>query len=148
MVVGGFMNVLKTRSMTGFQSGVLLFMRLIEGIEFMLHGWGKIQNPFAWMPESSTVPGIFQFLAAFSEFGGGLALILGLLTPLALSGLIVTMIVAVLFHGVILGDPFVNTTGTGGSYEPALSYLGIFILLLATGPGKWSLDQKFFGTKD
>jgi putative oxidoreductase len=148
MASGGIKNVFKTGSTTGFQAWALLFMRLIAGIGFMLHGWGKIQNPFAWMPESSPVPGIFQFLAAFSEFGGGLALTLGLLTPLALSGLIVTMIVAVLFHGVMLGDPFVNTTGTGGSYEPALSYLGIFIVLFATGPGNWSLDQKFFGTKD
>lgn len=148
MAVVGIKNIFKTCSMSGMQSSALLFMRLIAGVGFMLHGWGKIQNPFSWMPESSPVPGVFQFLAAFSEFGGGLALILGLLTPLALSGLIVTMIVAVLFHGVMLGDPFVNTSGTGGSYEPALSYLGIFIVLLATGPGKWSLDQKLFGTKD
>ena len=27
----------------------LLLMRLIAGFGFILHGWGKIQNPFGWM---------------------------------------------------------------------------------------------------
>ena len=61
----------------------LLVLRLVAGSALMLHGWPKIQNPFGWMPPQSPVPGILQALAALSEFGGGLALILGLLTPIA-----------------------------------------------------------------
>src|SRR6476620_10639902 len=84
----------------------LLFVRIVMGLAFILHGWGKIQAPFSWMP-NSTIPGIFLFLAALSEFGGGIALLLGALTSLASLGLAFTMAVAVYFHAVVFGDPFV-----------------------------------------
>src|ERR1044071_3379761 len=72
-----------SRSVTGKGAIGLLLIRLVVGSAFMLHGWGKIQHPFSWMGPESPVPGFFQLLAAISEFGGGLAWILGLLTPLA-----------------------------------------------------------------
>jgi putative oxidoreductase len=58
----------------------LLLIRLVVGYAFILHGYGKIQHPMNWMGPQSTTPGLLQFLAAFSEFGGGIALVLGLLT--------------------------------------------------------------------
>jgi putative oxidoreductase len=60
----------------------LLVIRVVTGIAFMLHGWGKIQAPMSWMGPDAPVPGVFQFLAAFSEFGGGIAWALGFLFPL------------------------------------------------------------------
>ncbi|PWB78822.1 MAG: DoxX family protein, partial [Holophagae bacterium] len=71
----------------------LLLVRVVAGFAFMLHGWGKIQNAFGWMGPDAFAPGIFQALAALSEFGGGLAWILGLLTPLASLGIACTMAV-------------------------------------------------------
>ena len=139
-------NFLKVSSHSNFQSGALLFLRLIVGIAFVLHGWGKIQNPFSWMPPDSGVPSIFQFLAALSEFGGGIALIFGLLTHIAMLGLAFTMLIATVMHAVVMQDPFVNMTG-GKSFEPALGYLGIATLIFAMGPGKFSLDKIIFGTK-
>ena len=129
-------------------STALLILRLVAGIAFVLHGWGKIQNPFAWIPAQAPVqiPGFFQFLAALSEFGGGLAWILGLVMPLASFGLGFTMLVAVYFHGIVLKDPFVSMGG-GGSYEPALGYLAVAILFFVIGPGKFSLDKMIFGEK-
>ena len=50
-------------------------------------------------------------LAALSEFGGGLAYILGLLTPLAALGILSTMTVAFTKHAFERGDPFVAMTG-------------------------------------
>ncbi|PTL75680.1 DoxX family protein [Vitiosangium sp. GDMCC 1.1324] len=129
-----------------FGSGALLLLRLIVGAAFVFHGWGKIQSPWGWMGPQSPVPGFFQFLAALSEFGGGIAWILGLLTPLASLGIACTMTVAVNMHLLVRKDPFVNPTG-GTSYEPALVYLGIAILLLALGPGRFSLDAKVFGER-
>ncbi len=99
------------------------------------------------MPPESPIPGIFQFLAAFSEFGGGIAWILGLVFPLASLGMAFTMVVAVYFHAVMLGDPFVSSGPGMGSYEPALLYLGISVLFILMGPGKYSLDAKLFGSK-
>jgi len=129
-------------------SAALLLVRLIAGSAFVIHGWGKIQTPFSWMPPEAPVhiPGFFQFLASLSEFGGGIAWILGLLTPIASFGIGFTMTVAVHMHLIVRHDPFVNLTG-GLSYEPALVYWGIAILMLALGPGKFSLDAKVFGER-
>ena len=124
----------------------LVLIRVVAGLAFMLHGWGKIQNPFGWMGPDGFAPGIFQALAALSEFGGGLAWILGLLTPLATLGVASTMAVAFSFHAVVRGDPFVSMTG-GPSFELAAVYLCIALLLLAVGPGRLSLDRALFGKR-
>ncbi len=121
----------------------ILILRVVAGVAFILHGWGKIQTPFGWMGPEAPVPGIFQALAALAEFGGGLAWILGLLTPLASLGMFFTMTVAVLTHAVMNGDPFVSTGGP--SYELALVYWSVALLFMTMGPGKYSADAKIFG---
>ena len=141
------MSYFKVTNSSKASSMAFLILRLIAGLAFVLHGWGKIQNPFGWMPPDASVPGFLQFLAALSEFGGGMAWMLGLLTPLASLGLFFTMAVAASMHAFVMKDPFVNMTG-GSSYELALVYLGISILFLFAGPGKFSLDAKFFGSKN
>ncbi len=127
-------------------STVLLLLRLVAGLAFVYHGWGKIQHPFGWMGPDASVPGFFQFLAAISEFGGGIAWMLGLLTPLASLGLFFTMAVATHMHAIVKGDPFVSPGG--GSYEPALLYLVIAVLFIVLGPGKFSVDKLLFGQRD
>ena len=125
---------------------VLLLVRLVCGYAFVLHGWGKIQNPLDWMGKESSIPGIFQALAAVSEFGGGIALISGFLTRLGAFGIGCTMVVAVYMHRFVLGDLFVNLMG-GRSYELASVYLLIALLLVICGPGRFSLDRSVFGVK-
>lgn len=131
-----------------YESVALLILRVVMGVAFCMHGWSKIQSPMNWIPPQAPihVPGFFQLLAALSEFGGGIALILGLLTPLASAGLLVTMSVATYLHMVILGDPFVNPTG-GMSYELALIYWAVSVLFLFMGPGQFSIDAKIFGKR-
>ncbi len=80
-------------------------------------------------------------LAAVAEFVGGLAWIVGALTPLFSFGILCTMAVAVHHHAVLQGDPFV---GRNGSYELALVYLCVAILFLLMGPGKLSADAFIF----
>jgi len=115
----------------------LLLLRAVAGAAFMFHGWTKIQNPFAWMGDDSSMPSLLQALAALSEFGGGLAWILGLVTPLASAGILCTMSVAVWTHAVVRGDPFV---GRGTSFELGLVYAAIAVTLMVFGPGSISLD--------
>lgn len=140
-------NLLAPRPLQPLPSVGLLIFRCVAGLAFLQHGSGKIQDPFGWMGPESPVPGIFQALAALSEFGGGLAWLLGLGTPLASLGLACTMSVAVLLHAAVLKDPFVASAPGGSSYEPALVYLCLALLLLLAGPGRYSLDRLVFGEK-
>ncbi len=136
-------HVFQVSPTTTATSGALLILRAVGGGAFMLHGWGKIQNPFGWMGPDAFAPPVFQALAALSEFGGGLAWILGLLTPLASFGIACTMVVAAWMHAVTRGDPFV---GKGGpSWELAALYFCIAVVFMAAGPGRFSLDNKLFG---
>ena len=133
------------RLSAGVSAG-LLVLRLLAGLAFLIHGYPKIQNPFGWMPPSTGFPGLFQALAAVSEFGGGLAWVLGLLTPLASFGLACTMAVAVWMHTAVMRDPFVALQG-GRSWELAGVYLCVAVLLLLAGPGRFSVDRVVFGEK-
>ncbi len=117
----------------------LLIVRILSGLAFVHHGWGKIQNPLGWMGPESPIPGIFQALAAISEFFGGLGWIFGFLTPLASFGIIATMTVAIGFH-ISRGDPFVGLPGQP-SYELAAVYWAVALLLLIAGPGQFSVDS-------
>ena len=85
-----------------------------------------------------------QALAALAEFGGGLALIVGLLTRLASLGIISMMVVAIGMVHVPKGDPFVSQGGP--SWELAAVYLACAVLFLLLGPGRFSLDALAFGT--
>jgi putative oxidoreductase len=113
------------------------------GAAFILHGWPKIQNPMGWMGAEATVPAFFQMLAAVAEFGGGMALIVGLLTRLASLGIMANMIVAIGMVHLPHGDPFVGKPG-GHSYELAAVYLACAILFVLLGPGRYSLDALLF----
>jgi putative oxidoreductase len=137
-----FNNFIEGRTAAG-----LLLLRVVVGAAFLFHGWGKIQNPFGWMGENAPVPGWLQALAALSEFGGGAAWILGLVTPLASFGILCTMATATHYHAIVRGDPFV-AKGTGPAYELALVYLCVAALLLLAGPGKLSFDALIFGRKN
>ncbi|MDP2272912.1 MAG: DoxX family protein [Archangium sp.] len=111
----------------------LLLLRVFAGLSMASHGWGKIQDPFHWLDKAENPPpAIFQFLAAFAEFFGGLGLAVGLLSVIASFGIICTMLVAVQFH-VSKGDPF-------GKWELAALYCCISVLVLLGGPGRLSID--------
>lgn len=121
----------------------LLCLRLLAGVALMFHGWRKIQRPFDWMGADSATPGILQALAALAEFGGGLALALGLLTPLAALGILCTMGYAAFLH-ISRGDPFV---GRPRSWELASLFFVIALCVLLAGPGRYSLDARLFGRR-
>lgn len=131
---------------TVVQDVALLLIRVVAGASFAFFGWGKIQHPLNWMGDESTTAGLFQALAAISEFCGGIAWILGFLTRLGAFGIGCTMVVAVHLHLFVMGDPFVSFTG-GGSYDHALLFLVIAILLMVMGPGRFSIDRLVFGKK-
>ena len=134
-----YQSVLTNKSCS--ESTMLLILRVVAGVAMAMHGYGKIQDPFHWMGAEAPVPGFFQMLAAVAEFGGGIAWVLGFLTPIASFGVACTMAVAVFVH-VSKGDPFV---GMEGSYELAAIYFAISMVLMFGGPGKLSVDSKICG---
>ena len=114
----------------------LVPLRVLAGVALAHHGWGKINNPFHWMGSGDDAfPAWLQSLAALSEFGGGIALAAGLVTPLACFGIGCTMAVAVSRH---LGKGG-TLTGPGG-WELAGVYLCVAVLFGLGGPGRFSLD--------
>jgi putative oxidoreductase len=123
---------------------ILLFIRIIMGIMFAMVGWPKIQQPMSWMGPDSGFPGFFLMLAAISEFIGGLALVLGVLTRIAAFGLACTMAVATYVMAVNYGASFVDMQG-GKAYNLNLLLLGVALLFMLNGPGRLSLDRLFFG---
>lgn len=133
MLYGDF--VLSKRASLG-----LLIFRVVTGLALMVHGWTKIQNPLSWMGDA--VPSWLQALAAICEFGGGLALALGLLTPVACLGIICVMLGAIFIAHVPKGGAWI---GGKGSFESPAGYLAAAVMFFLTGPGRYSLDRKIFG---
>lgn len=149
-----------------FVSIGLLVLRGIGGFGLVLHGLPKLASPTGWL--GPDIPGGLQFLAVVSEVGGGIALILGLLVPVATLGIGATMLVGVLLGHVASHDPLYRLTvsptnegpgtafydlplwlvkaggqssGGSGSAELAILYLIIAVVLFFTGAGCYSLDR-------
>jgi putative oxidoreductase len=122
----------------------MLVLRVVSGVALVMHGLPKIAHPFNWMDKPgkpSPIPDALQALAALGEFGGGLGLIFGFLTPIAALGVIATMLGAKFTAHA--GDPWINPGGR--SFELASVYFLIALTILLAGPGAWSLDAKLFG---
>lgn len=126
-----------------FRPAVALVGRVVLGAIMLAHGWGKViphgsLYNFAHIVSHLGLPYWLGYVAAFTEFFGGIALILGLLTPLVALAVAIEMIVAILKvhlrHGL---------TGPQG-FEFPLSVLAIALLLLAEGPGYLALDRAVF----
>jgi putative oxidoreductase len=122
---------------------VSLLGRLILGAILFSHGWGKViprgsLYNFAHTVAHMGLPYWLGYVAAFTEFFGGAALILGLLTPIAALGVAIEMVVAIvkvhLRHGLM---------GPQG-YEFPLSVLAVALFLLADGPGYLAVDGALF----
>ncbi|MGC0362750.1 putative oxidoreductase [Rhodococcus sp. 27YEA15] len=119
----------------------ILVARVGLGIIFIAHGWQKFftykiagtQASFEAM--GAPVPKVSAVLAATVELGGGILLLVGLLTPL----------VGVLLFLDMVGAFFITHAGNGifvgeGGYELVLA-LGVGSLLIAAlGAGRISID--------
>ncbi len=119
----------------------LLLLRIVIGLAFVQHGLPKIEHPTSWMtmmmgPHAFAPPWL-QAMAAVAEFCGGLALVLGVLTPLVTIGIGIDMLTAIFFVHLPMGGHWV---GGPGSFELPLFYLTSMVALLCTGPGLYSID--------
>jgi len=83
----------------------LLVLRVFLGIAFIRHGWPKLRNLKTWSQALKT-PQWLCFLSAFSMWGAGIALLPGLLTPLAALAIAVSMAYAMVLE-IVSGFPFI-----------------------------------------
>ncbi len=125
---------------------VALTSRVILGAIMLAHGWSKViprgsLYNFAHMVAHLGLPYWLGYVAAFTEFFGGIALILGLLTPIAALGVAIEMAVAIVKVNLRRG-----LTGTQG-YELPLSLFALALLILADGPGYLAVDRVLFRGK-
>jgi putative oxidoreductase len=141
------MNCLTAPAPAWATSTGLLLVRLALGAAFILHGWPKVQNPTGWMNALGMggTPGVLQAAAAFIEFGGGILLLVGLLTRIAALLLAAQMVAALALVHVPHGDPFVASGRP--SAELAVVYLAVMLAVTALGAGAYSLDAVLFARR-
>jgi len=120
-----------------------LILRLGIGGMFMFHGYGKLfAGPELWAKVGGAManvgitfaPEFFGLLAALSEFGGGLCLILGLFFRPACFFMFFTMLIASITH-LSKGD---GLNGASHAMEAGI----LFFSLMFIGPGQYTLDEK------
>jgi putative oxidoreductase len=113
----------------------LAALRIVTALIFMAHGTQKLFGFPA--PPQSGLPPAFSLLwtGAILEFGGGLLILAGLFTRPVAFVLAGEMAVAYwMFHAPRNFYPLLN----GG--DAAILYCFVFLLLVFSGPGAWSVD--------
>jgi putative oxidoreductase len=142
----------------GLQGVVLLLLRVSLGVLFLIHGYPKMTHLQQWA-NLLKMPKFLCFLSAASMLGGGIFLILGLLTLLVSLPILGSMMFAAYLE-ISQGTPFMardpylipegqykgpKGQGEPPSWEKAFMYCIMLIAIAVLGPGAYSLDALIFG---
>ena len=131
-----------TKYLDRLQPLALLALRLVLAAVMISHGSQKI---FGGMPRFQTMvtgigfPAWMAYLSAAAEFGGGILVLVGLLTRCAAFAIVIDLMVAIVKIHWKAG-----LRGPGG-YEHAMSVAVIAFALIFFGAGPISLDTVFRG---
>ncbi|HVV88020.1 MAG TPA: DoxX family protein [Kofleriaceae bacterium] len=127
-----------------------LIGRLLMSSIFLVSGFHKLVDPSGTIAAMSSqgvpAPGVLLWIAAFAELAGGVALLTGFLTRLGALGLFLYLIPTTLvFHR------FWDASGPMAMLQQAnflknLTIMGGLLMLVAHGPGRYSLDHKLHTT--
>lgn len=124
--------------------------RLTLGLVFFPHGAQKILGWYGGLGFSGTynaftgmgMPGAVAALVILGEFLGAIGLIAGLLGRVAAGGIAIIMVGAIVMvhgqHGFFM-NWFGNQQGEG--YEYHLLAIGLALIVLCKGSGRWSIDR-------
>lgn len=136
--MANILNCTCTDRMAGLAPFIL---RVATGLIFMMHGWQKLWTGLAGVSGflgqlGFPAPEVMAILLIAAELGGGILLILGVLTHwvskvLAFVALIAFLTVHV-SHGFFVA---------GNGYEFIILIFAACVSLAITGPGKWALGR-------
>ena len=141
LVEKGYLLLIRVGS--SLQSPFLLAVRLYWGWQFMQTGWGKLHN----------IPHVIQFFASlgipapalnawfvsYTEFFGGILLILGLGSRLISLALSIDMIVAYVAGDMEALKSIFSDPGKFYNADP-FTFLFASLIVLIFGPGRFALD--------
>jgi putative oxidoreductase len=124
----------------------LLLLRIVLGLTMSAHGAQKLFGWFGGHGIQATggffgnfgfrTPVLMAFAAGLAEFGGGLSLATGFLTPLGALAITIVMLNAIgLVHW---PKGFFNSNG---GYEFNLLIASAAVAIAATGPGRFAIDR-------
>ncbi|MCX6350829.1 MAG: DoxX family protein [Bacteroidetes bacterium] len=123
-------------------SAGLLVLRIGIGLLFIWHGLPKIEGGVEkWTKLGNQMghigihflPAFWGFMAAFSEFGGGILMILGVFFRPTMALMFFTMLIAVITH-ISGGDGF-------NDWSHAAATDVVFLALLVSGAGKYKVGK-------
>ncbi len=134
-------NIIDGSYLAPWSGYALTVVRVVTGIIFAMHGWQKfvggldgVTGMLAGM--GFPLPVVFAVLLIAAELGGGILLILGVLTRFCAQALVIVSVLAlVLVH---LENGFF--AGNGG-YEFILLLLATSVALALGGPGRAALGK-------
>lgn len=115
-----------------------LILRLALGLSMTVHGYQKVVphgalNHYAHYIVTLGIPYWLGYVSAFTEFVGGMLLVIGLLTRFAAALVAINMLVALFAVGIHQGF---------GIYNYIVALAAIAIMLVSYGAGAMALDRK------
>jgi putative oxidoreductase len=116
----------------------LVLMRVMVGLVFVSSGWSDIKDPVARSKSIRMSKGFTVFLGA-AEIAGGLAVTLGVLTQLAVMGLILIGLGAIQKKIFVWHIGFWGQKNYGWHYDLMLIVMNLVILF--TNGGRLVLEQ-------
>jgi putative oxidoreductase len=126
------------------QSPLLLFMRIVWGVQLMQAGWGKLTNidkPIGYFHDLGIpFPVENAWLVSFTETFGGLFLLFGLLGRLTCIPLTINFIVAYITTEQDGLKDLLSFNTDKFVADAAFPFLATALVILFFGPGAYSLD--------
>jgi putative oxidoreductase len=121
-----------TKWLNSLQPLGALLMRLALGVSMAVHGYQKViphgaLNHYAHYIASLHIPYWLGYVSAYTEFAGGILLILGLLTRFVAALVAINMLVAFAYVGI---------------HNYILALAALAIMLTVYGAGALALDRK------
>lgn len=127
-----------TKWLNSLQPFGALLMRLALGVSMAVHGYQKVVphgalNHYAHYIGTLHIPYWLGYVSAYTEFIGGILLILGLLTRFVATLVAINLLVAFAYVGIHQGF---------GIYNNILALAALAIMLTVYGAGTLALDRK------